>query len=180
MNMSIQAEMNGTLVKRSDVVAYYGVPGEEGAVTYTRMQGFTEQAKSKNPIEYSRQYVDESFERTDTTGYSTSMSFAFDRYKDNPVHEDMVQMADSEATGSDTVREIVLVDFSDPVNETNRQYHAKKRAFTTIFDSEGNETNAYTYSGNFRAAGTTVSGTATVAADGRTLTFAAAAGNGGE
>ena len=80
---AIKAELNGNLVKRSDKVAYYGIPGVNNAVTYTRMQGFTETTKSKNPIEYSRQYVDESFERSDVTGYSTAMSFAFDQYKDN-------------------------------------------------------------------------------------------------
>ena len=170
---AIKAELNGNLVKRSDKVAYYGIPDVNNAVTYTRMQGFTETTKSKNPIEYSRQYVDESFERSDVTGYSTAMSFAFDQYKDNPVHEDMVEMADNDVLGTDAVRDIVLVDFSDPVDETQRTFHAKKRPFSVIFDSEGGEVNAYTYSGNFKAAGDTVSGTATVAADGKTLTFAA-------
>ena len=152
---AIKAELNGNLVKRSDKVAYYGIPGENNAVTYTRMQGFTETTKSKNPIEYSRQYVDESFERSDVTGYSTAMSFAFDQYKDNPVHEDMVEMADNDVLGTDAVRDIVLVDFSDPVDEAQR------------FPGQKN------HSGNFKAAGDTVSGTATVAADGKTLTFAA-------
>ena len=133
---AIKAELNGNLVKRSDKVAYYGIPGENNAVTYTRMQGFTETTKSKNPIEYSRQYVDESFERSDVTGYSTAMSFAFDQYKDNPVHEDMVEMADNDVLGTDAVRDIVLVDiavcpqkFARGIKARGRRYLVERHGF---------------------------------------------------
>lgn len=168
--MSVKAELKGKLVKRSDKVAYYGVP-KDSMVTFTRMQGFTSQSKSKNPIEYSRQYVDEEFEQTDVTGYSTSMSYAFDQYEGNHVHDDMVQLADNEVTGTDAVREIVIVDFSKPIDKESRKYSARKRTFAVIFDSEGDETSAYTYSGNFRTKGDIISGTATVSIDGLTLTF---------
>lgn len=166
----IKAELNGKLVKREDKVAYYGVPSNDG-VTFTRMQGFTSFGKSKNPNEYSRRYVDEGFERTSVTGYSSSMSFAFDQYEDNAVHEDMVNMADNEITGTDAVRDIVIVDFSKPLDAESRKYSARKRSFSVIFDTEGDETAAYTYSGNFRTESEIVSGAATVAADGLTLTF---------
>ena len=57
--------MKGTLVKRADKLAFYGVPGEgEGTVIYYRMKGFTEISISKNSKEYTRQYVDEAFEET--------------------------------------------------------------------------------------------------------------------
>ena len=55
---------------------------------FTRMKGFTELSGSKNPTEYSRQYVDEIFESTDVTGYSPSWSFAFDDYTEDAVLEE--------------------------------------------------------------------------------------------
>ena len=54
------AQISGNLMKRSDKVAFYGIKAAEGdTYTYHRMQGFTDISTSKNPIEYSRQYVDE-------------------------------------------------------------------------------------------------------------------------
>ena len=61
------------LKKRSDIVAFYGIED-----TFHRMRGFTEGSISKNPKEYSRQYIDEDGEQTDVVGYSPSMSYAFD------------------------------------------------------------------------------------------------------
>lgn len=173
--MSIAAQMSGELIKRSDKVAYYGVPSAAGgnaAPTYTRMQGFTSMDKSMNPKEYTRQYVDEEFERTTVTGHSVSIAFTFDQHSGNAVHADMAAMADGELLGSDTVRDIVLVDFSQPVSEEARTYKAFKRPFAVILESEGDGTDAYAYSGNLRVDGNVIEGTATVAADGLTVTFA--------
>ena len=47
------------MVRRNDKVAFLSTDGE----TYNRMTNFTEITQSKNAIEYSRQYVDEDFER---------------------------------------------------------------------------------------------------------------------
>ena len=70
----------GKLVKRSQRIAYYGVPtsAESGSVTYTRMTKFTSMSKSKNPKTYSRQYVDEDASIEDVVGYAESISYAFD------------------------------------------------------------------------------------------------------
>lgn len=150
------------IVKRSDVVAFYGVPGESG-VTYHRMRGFTEFSLSKNPKEYSRQYVDEAFERSDVVGYSPSISYGFDYMRNNAVHQDIVEITDQEKTGSDTAREIVIVDLSTK--------EAKKRSFTIIPDSEGGSLDAYTYSGSLKASGTVVFGTANYDEETETITF---------
>ena len=66
--------MARTLVKRSDKVSFLGCINK-GSETFNRMRGFTSLSGSKNPSEYSRQYVDEEFETTDVTGYSPSIDF---------------------------------------------------------------------------------------------------------
>ena len=155
------------LVKRSDKVAYYGVP-VDGEVTYYRMTGFTEIATTKNASEYSRQYVDEEFSQTDITGYSTSVSYEFDRYKGNAVHDDIITITDGELIGTDAVRNIVMVDLTDG-DESG--YGAMMRSFAVIPDSEGGSNDAYTYSGTFKVKGSRVMGKAVLTEDGNTLTF---------
>lgn len=161
----------GKLVKRHQKVAFYGVPDGSGSkVTYTRMTGFTSLSTSKNPKEYSRQYVDEAFEESDVTGYSPSMSYAFDQHAGNAVHDDIVKITDEELTGEDAVREIVLVDLTSTTSGNG--YSARKRSFSVIPDSEGDSTDAYTYSGSFKTKGSSVKGTATLDESAGTLTFA--------
>lgn len=146
------------IVKRSDKKAFYGVPGDAGA-TYTRMKYFTEMSISKNPKEYSRQYVDEDIERTDVVGYSPSMSFNFDEHAEDPVLTDIVEIIDNEMLGTDAQREIILVDFT---KSTGQGFEAVKRTFAVIADSEGDGTDAYTYSGNLKAVSPIVKGVATI------------------
>ena len=121
--------MDGKMVQRADKLAFYGVKGEEDAVTYHRMKGFTDMSQSKNPKEYSRQYVDEYFEQTDVTGYSPSISYGFDQYVGNPVHEDIVAITDGEMIGNDAVRSIVIVDMTQEA--TGGKYPAEKRQLET-------------------------------------------------
>lgn len=155
------------LVKRCEKVAYYGVPDAEG-YKYIRMTGFTEISITKNTSEYSRQYVDEEFSQTDITGYSTSISYEFDRYKDNPVHDDIISITDRELIGTDAIRPIIMVDLTD---DTEGGFTAVMRNFAVIPDSEGGSTDAYTYSGKFKVKGSRVTGTAVLADNGESLTF---------
>jgi hypothetical protein len=161
--------MARTLVKRSDKVSFLGCL-DSGTETFNRMRGFTTLSGSKNSIEYSRQYVDEEFETTDVVGFSPSMDFGFDQYKDDPAHEEMVEILDGEYTGTNARRNIVTVDFSQP-GETTGTYKAVKREYAVIGDAEGDSMEAYTYSGTFRSTGKRITGTATVSADGTTTTF---------
>ena len=149
----------GELIKRSDKKAFYGVKSDTETV-YTRMRYFTELSTSKNPVEYSRQYVDESQERADVVGYSPSMSFNFDEYTGDAVLEDIVSIINEEKLGTDAQREIILVDFS---KKSGAGYAAVKRTFAVIADSEGDGTEAYTYSGNFKVSGNAISGIAKIA-----------------
>lgn len=162
--------MPRTLVKRSDKVSYFGNV-ESGTETFNRMKGFTTLSGSKNPMEYSRQYVDEEFETTDVTGYSPSIEFGFDQYSGDSVHDEMVEILDSEKTGTEARRNIVTVDFSQPI--TGGGYKATKREYAIIGDSEGDSMDAYTYSGTFRATGRRITGSATLNADETVATFTA-------
>lgn len=158
------------LVKRHEKLAFYGIPSGSGDdITYTfhRMKGFDEITTSKNPKEYSRQYVDEEFEQTDVVGYTPTISFGFDEFSGNAVHSDIKSIFDEEKTGADAIRPIVMVDMR---SETKK---AIKRDFTVVADSEGDGTDAYTYGGTFRAKGEKIAGTATSSDDWQTLTFTA-------
>ena len=161
--------MSRKLVKRSDKVSFLGTISG-GTETFNRMRGFTTMSGSKNPSEYTRQYVDEEFETTDVTGYSPSIEFGFDQYTEDPVHEEMVDILDGEKTGTDARRNIVTVDFSQPENSG---YKAVKREYAIIGDSDGDSMDAYTYSGTFRATGKKIEGTATMNSDSSVATFTA-------
>ena len=156
------------LIKRSDKVSFLGCISE-GTETFNRMRGFTTLSGSKNPTEYSRRYVDEEFETTDVTGYSPSLDFGFDQYSGDPVHDEMVEILDGEALGTEARRNIVTVDFSQEAGEGS--YKAVKREYAIIGDTEGDSMDAYTYSGTFRSTGKRIVGTATVDENGAVATF---------
>ncbi len=144
------------IAKRCDKVAFMGVNG-----TYYRMTNFTEITTNKNPKEYSRQYVDEEFERDSVVGYSPSISYSFDYDSENSVHNLIKNIADNELVGDDAVAEIVMVDIEDE----NGSNSAVSRRWSIIPDSEGDSFDAYTYSGTFHANGSKEDVTA-VSADG--------------
>lgn len=166
--------MSFDIVGRHEKVAFFGVKGAEGQVTYHRMRGFTELSTSKNPKEYSRQYVDESFERTDVVAYATSIGYKFDELEGDAIHADLVSIEENELIGSAAIRDIVIVDMT-AAGETEGTYVAKSRGFTVVPDSSGDSTDAMTHSGTFRANGDTVLGTATTEDGWMTMTFAAEA-----
>lgn len=148
------------MIKRSDKKLFYGVPGIDGAEpTLTRAKFFTDLSVSKNPVEYSRHYVDEESERTDVVGYSPSISYNFDDYAGDAILEDIVSITNGELVGTETHRTLVQVDFS---REVDGGYYAVKRNYAVIPDSEGDGTDAYTYSGTFKAAGDKIVGVAMI------------------
>lgn len=155
------------LVKRNGKVAYMDVSTTTIA-NFLRMTKFTEISKSKNATEYSRTYVDEDGEVTDVTGYSEEISYAFDLYKGNLVHQRLVNITDNELTGNDALVKILQVDFSKPVGSG---YEARLRTYSVVPDTEGDSTDAYTYSGAFRKNSGFTIGVATISEDGLTATF---------
>lgn len=133
------------LVTRPKKLAFWKLPSG----TYQRMEGFTDLSYSQNPKEYSRQYVDEEFERTDIVGYSPSISYNFDQYTGNEVLADIVKITENEYIGSLAKRSIVTVDLSGGGTTAS----AKMREYTVIPDSSGNSTDCLTYSGTFKTNG---------------------------
>jgi hypothetical protein len=153
-------------VKRCDKVAYYGVPTESGTV-YKRMTGFTDITVTKNPKEYKRQYIDQEFEQSDIVGFAPVISFAFDQFSGNEVHDDIMNIANNELVGNDAVREIVMVDFSsDKENPT-----AIKREFSVVVENEGSGMDGYIVKGSFKVKGEKVFGNAASEDNFATITF---------
>lgn len=162
------------MIKRSDKLAFIGTSGTE-STTFTRMKGFTELSMSKNPKEYSRQYIDEEAERTDIIGYSPELSYAFDEFEDDAAQKIITEITNKELIGDAAKVDIVIVDLSREVSGSSGKFEAVKRTFSVIPDSEGDSTDAYTYSGTFKANGEKVFGTAASGAVGswETCTFTA-------
>lgn len=162
--------VQGTLMARSDRVAFLTMPASGGTGNqWRRMQGFTGFGTSKNPMEYSRQYVDEPYEQTDVTGFSPSIGFGFDKYNGNDVHDYLAEIIDNENVGTAAVVEIVVVDFTQEGTGANT-YTAWSRPYAVVTSTEGDSMDAFTYSGDLRNKGARTMGQAVVAADGLSLT----------
>lgn len=153
------------IAKRSEKVAFMEL--QSNPDKYVRMRGFTEFSQSKNPVEYSRRYIDEQTERNDVVAYSPSISYSFDKFSDNEVHKELIQIADLEKIGADTVRRIVIVDLGGTEDEKS----AYLRAWSVIPDSEGNDTDTYTYSGTLKANGEILEGIAQTSDNWQSCTF---------
>ena len=159
----------GKLVTRNKKVAFMNV-STTGVANFLRMTKFTEISKSKNPTEYSRTYVDEDGEVTDVTGYSEEISYAFDLHTGNLVHQKIVDITDTEKVGNDALVQILQVDFTKQVGEG---YEARLRTYSVVPDTEGDSTDAYTYSGSFKKNNNMTIGVATMNADNTVATFTA-------
>jgi hypothetical protein len=155
------------IIKRSDKVAFYGIKSGEN-VTYKRMTGFTDMSISKNPKEYTRQYIDEDFEQSDVVGFSPAISFTFDSYLDNDIHKDIADISELELVGGNAIREIIIVDKN---REKENGFYAIKRTFSVIVDTEGASKDAYQISGTFKVKGEKIFGIADSTDDWETCTF---------
>ncbi len=151
------------IVARHKKLAFYGVPGTDNKLTFRRMKNFTTLSQSKNPTEYNRQYVDEPHTQSDVVGYSPSISYAFDRHSESEVHKDMITITDGELVGDEAVRTIILVDTITG--------EAIQRDYAVLPNTEGDNLNAYTYSGDFKCKGEKVLGTAATTDEWQTVTF---------
>ena len=148
------------IYNRADIVNFMNT-GTVAEPVYTRMKGFTEAGNSKNSTTYDRRYVDERTERSTVTGYSTAIGYNFDRIVDNPIHEKIAEIHDDEKVG-----EVVQI-----LSVNTVTHDARLRDYSVIPDTDGDSTDAYTYSGEFHADGDITKGTATISADGSTATF---------
>lgn len=155
-------ETRPKLQARHKKLAFYGIPGDSG-VTFTRMRKFTQFTTNKNPIEHSRQYVDEPFQQTDVVGFAPSIDYAFDKHSKLAVHTDIVKLTNEELVGDDAVRTLIQVD-----TETGE---AIRRDYAVIPGTEGDNINVYTYSGTFKCKGEKTFGTARTTDEWETITF---------
>lgn len=156
--------MNG-LVLRADQAAYMNT-GTGTTATYSRIgEGFTTFAESKNPKEYTRQYIHMTQEQTDVIGYSPSIGYSCDVYDDDPCCTKIVTITDNELVGEDAQIDVVIVDL---YKEDNGTAPARKRTYSVVPDSVADGTEALVYTGNLRAVTAFVEGTFTIA----TSTFA--------
>ena len=140
--------------KRSDKIAFFGLTNNPSE--YDRMRGFTEFTVNKNPVEYTRKYIDEQDERNDIVSYAPSINYSFDKFSGDIVHTELVSIADNEKVGADAVRQIVIVDLSGNGDLKN----ATLREWTVVPDSEGKDVDTYTYSGTLKANGKLITGKA--------------------
>lgn len=144
------------LVTRSELRSYMNV-GTAATPSYELIgEGFTSMSESKNPKEYSRQYVHESTERTDIIGYAPSIAYSTDMYTNNAVIAKVRQVTDEELVGVDAQVDIVNVDMFDTTTQTieNAEVEvckAYKRTYAIIPDNKGDGTEALIYSGTFKA-----------------------------
>lgn len=139
------------LKKRSEKLAFLEVKLGDKATDYCRLEGFTTQTFNANAKEFTRQYVDEDTERTDVTGYSESVNYNFDQYIGQPALSEIVKITENELTGTDAVRNILLVDMTS--NTSGGQYEATLRAYAIVPSSNGDTTDCMTYSGDFKSRG---------------------------
>lgn len=146
---------NKELIKRSEIVAFAGIEVGLNDTAYVRMKGFTELTTNKNPKEYNRKYVDEDSERTSLTGYATSISYAFDKYKGNILLEKLAQIADMELLGDAATIPILMVDLSSITQSSEGEYTAQAylRDFSVIPSTSGDSTDCMTYSGDLKVCG---------------------------
>lgn len=161
---------NSDIVMRTGKLAFYKCLGEN---FYRRMEGFTELSNSKGTKEYTRQYVDEDFERTDVSGYSPEISYAFDRYKAHPVLDDIIYITENELIGQAMVRDFVILDMTTAVSNNGTTWTAegKMRRWAVIPDTDGDTTDCMTYSGTFKCRGEMIDVRATTTDDWQTITI---------
>lgn len=166
--MPENTQLEEKLVKRSDKVAFLDV-GTAEAPDFQRMRKFTDISTSKNSKEYNRQYVDEESEDNDIVGYGEEKSYGFDQYTNNLVHEKIVKITDDELTGDDAKVRVLVVDKTKKVE--NKGFEARLRTYAVIPDSDGDSTDAYTYSGSLKAKGAFEKVVATISDDGKKATL---------
>lgn len=141
---------------RADIVNFIGLI--LNATVFQRMKGFTDGGKSLNSSTYDRRYIDEKTERSDVIAYATEIAYGFDRIKGDAVTEMLAKVHDDEIVGF--TRPIVTVNFNEPVEGGG--FKAKMRNWSVQPDSDGDSTDAYTYSGAFKANGSIITGVAKV------------------
>lgn len=85
-------------------------------------------------------------------GISAAIEFGFDQYRNDTVHEFVVDIIDNEKIGTDATITILVVDFTKP-GTAEGEFKAQKRDYSIIPNTEGGSLDAYTYEGSFKVKG---------------------------
>lgn len=149
--------MLGNLMMRHEGKCFYGLP--DGDIV--RMEGYTTLDEDVSPEEYARKYVDCKSQTVDVVGYNTVMNFEFDRFVDNLVHDDMVDLYERKVIGTSARRDIYYVDFTHPVEGG---YWTSKITCSVIMGGKGASTEAMKYTGALKGAEEPVFGVAKISA----------------
>lgn len=161
-----------TLITRDQWRAFMNTGTSEAPTFKLIGEGFTSFSESKNPKEYSRQYVHEKSERSDVVGFAPSIAYSADMHSGDPCVERVAKAHDEEQIGNDAHVDIVAVNMWEK-GSTDSTYVAYKRTYSIIPDTKGDGTEALIYSGNLKAVGEATKGTCTIDAEGTTATFTA-------
>lgn len=165
----MEVDAKKQIVRRSQRLAFMDTDKTGSSPSFERMTGFTNLPNSKNPKEYSRQYVDEDAERSDVVGYAPSIEFSYDRHTNTPVHERLAEIHDGELLGDDAHVDIVTVDLFTA--DEQMRCKAKKRTYAVIPDTDGDGTDALIYSGTFKSVSEIEEGWATSEDNWKTATY---------
>lgn len=143
------ADKKPKMVKRHQRLAFMDTDESGQMPRFERMTGFTSLTNSKNPKEYSRQYVDMASEDTDVVGYAPATAYSFDRHTNTPVHDRIAKIHDGELTGSDALVDILVVDLFTA--DAQGRCAARKRTYAVIPDADGDGNDALVYTGSFKS-----------------------------
>lgn len=136
-----------SLVTRSNMRSFMMVNGRYCEIG----GGFTDFTESKNPIEYSRQYINEATERTDIVGFAPSVTYAFDVLDADEVQGALMEITVSEALGDAAVVSVVTA-FLHNRNEDGYAI-ATRREYTVCPGKLGQGTEALIVTGTLKACG---------------------------
>lgn len=112
-------------------------------------EGFTTLSEAKNPKEYSRKYVNYKTEKSDVIGYAPSVSYTCDCISGDPVVAEIIHITDHELVGTQTHREVVMVNCWG--EQEGDSYPAFKRTYAVIPANKGDGTDALIYTGTMKA-----------------------------
>ena len=116
------ADTKPKIVRRSQRVAFMDTDKTGSTPRYERMTGFTTMTNSKEPKEYSRQYVDEDAERSDVVGYAPSIVFS---YKCDELDDPLISEYHAISCGFSTREEIdTIKEMAFKVNNVLKEYFA--------------------------------------------------------
>lgn len=123
-------------------------------------EGFTAFPEAKNPVEYTRKYVNDKTERTDVISYAPSISYSCDAISADPCVQKIMNITDNELLGIETYVEIINVNCWENVGSPEQSIcKASKRTYAVIPDTKGDGTEALIYSGTLKAVSDPVFGT---------------------